>query len=338
MKKLFLVLLVLTITVGFVFANGQQDGAKEDDGKVVIGFSAPYMDTPYDSAIWRVWDGVIAEAPYSEWEFIITDAQGDLNNQLQQLENLSRKDLDGLIYKPISAAGVVPTIEKIWEQNGKELPIVTFSMGTDPAQFEATKAYAGPNFYFQGQAAAEYYVELLDEKGIDQIKYCMLSGLAGSDPANLRKDGFLDKLEEMGQADRFILLDEQPGDWYTDRGQNLTENWITTFGDDLQMIYAHNDGMAYGAVNALMNAGYEPGEVLVNGIDAGVKGAEYVKEGWMSFLVVQSPLHEVETVLKVMDEILQGKNIEYFNYIESPIINSENVDEWIPVLKEIWSY
>jgi ribose transport system substrate-binding protein len=320
---------------GLVLAGGASEA---DDDKVVIGFSAPYMDTPYDSAIWRVWDDVVSQPPFSEWEFVITDAQGDLNNQLQQLENLARRDLDGLIYKPISAAGVVPTIESVWERTGRELPIVTFSMGTDPAQFDATKAYVGPNFYFQGQAAAEYYVELIDELGYDEINYVMLSGLAGSDPANLRRDGFLDRLEEMGEAHRFNQLDDQPGDWYTDRGQELTENWITTFGDELQMIYAHNDGMAYGAVNALQNAGYEPGQVLVNGIDAGITGADYVKEGWMQFMVVQSPLGEVELVLEVMHKILQGEDIEYFNFIESPIINADNVDEWVPVLEQIWSY
>lgn len=334
MKRMILGIMVLSLLAGGLFAEGQQ----EDDGKTVIGFSAPYMDTPYDSAIWRVWDSVVSEEPYSDWEFIITDAQGDLNTQLQQLENLARQDIDGLIFKPISAAGVIPTIEKIYAQSGESLPILTFSMGTDPAQFDASMGYAGPNFYFQGQAAAEYYVELLDEKGFDTINYCMLSGLAGSDPANLRKEGFLDKLEEMGQADRFNMLDEQPGDWYTDVGQTVTENWITTFGDDLEMIYAHNDGMAYGAVNALKNAGMEPGEVLVNGIDAGVTGAELVKEGWISFLVVQSPLHEVQTVLAVMDDILAGEDVDYFNYIESPIINSENVDEWMPILNQVWSY
>jgi len=337
MKKLLLIGLVLLVVAGFAFAGGQGTGDGSGEEKFRVGVAAPYMDPPYDAAFWRMWDKLVKEKPYSDWEIIITDAQGDLNNQINQIEDLARKEIDVLLVKPLSAAGVVPTLNKVWEASGKTLPIITVNLGTDPAQIPAVIAHTGPNYYLQGLAAGEGYVKYLDAHNLDKVNYCILLGRAGSDATNLRKQGFLDKVEEMGASDRFVLLDEQPADWYTDLGQQVAENWITSFGDKMDMIYAENDDMGIGAVNALKGAGYEKGEVLVNGVDAGFAGTSLVKEGWMTFVVLQSPMLDAEGALHLADKLRNGEKIEeFFNYIPSPIITAENADEWLPKIKETW--
>ena len=329
MKRVMVVIAVMVVVAaGFAFAAGPT---------FRVGFSAPYMDPPYDAAFWRAWDKLVKQAPYSDWQFFVTDAQSDLNNQLNQIEDLARKNLDVLLVKPLSSAGVIPVLTKVWEASGRKLPIITVNIGTDPAQIPALVAFTGPDYYRQGLAVGEGYVKYLASHNIQKVNYCILLGKAGSDAANLRKQGFLDKVKELGASDKFNLLDQQPADWYTDLGQQVAENWITTFGDKLNMVYAENDDMGIGVVNALKNSGYSKGKVLVNGVDAGFAGTSLVKEGWMTFVVLQSPVLDATGALQMADKFRKGeKPKEFFNYIPSPVITAENADEWLPKIKETW--
>lgn len=84
MKRVMVVIAVMVVVAaGFAFAAGPT---------FRVGFSAPYMDPPYDAAFWRAWDKLVKQAPYSDWQFFVTDAQSDLNNQLNQIEDLARKE------------------------------------------------------------------------------------------------------------------------------------------------------------------------------------------------------------------------------------------------------
>jgi len=179
-------------------------------------------------------------------------------------------------------------------------------------------------------------VNYLDEMGIDQIKYCHVTGTAGYSAAIDRQKGFEDQIREMGASDRFILLDLQPGDWSPDKAQRITENWLTTFGDELQMIYAHNDGMGIGVCKALQNAGLSPGAIITNGCDGQTEAVELIQEGWMLFTVFQSPATDAATSMMVMEKILNDEQVDYFTYMDTPIIDGSNADDYIPIVTELW--
>ncbi len=298
-----------------------------------IGFSAPYMDAPYDSAFWRNWH---KKEAYIEWEFYIADAQSDASNQFNQIQDLAARGLDGLFIKPFDSRGVVPVINEVWERSDKTLPIITHAAGTEPSQLESLVAHTGPDYYLQGRAVGETWVQYIEENNIEKMNYVMILGVAGQDIVTMRKEGMLDVLEEKGVSDRFNLLGEQYGDWMNDLGQTVMENFLTTFGDEIDMVYAQNDDMGIGAINAIRNAGYEKGDILVNSIDAGYEGVKLIEEGWMTFIIMQSPAFEVDIAWEVMGDVLQGKEVEFYNYIESPYISEENVDEWLPKIAEIW--
>jgi ribose transport system substrate-binding protein len=102
------------------------------------------------------------------------------------------------------------------------------------------------------------------------------------------------------------------------------------------MIYAHNDGMGIGVVNALQNAGLESGQVITNGCDGQTQAVEYIQQGWMLFTVFQSPATDAITSIETMEKILVGEEIEYFNYMETPIIDASNADEYIEICRKLW--
>ncbi len=323
---------ILIAAAGAAFAGGQKEGAQAQ--KVTVGFSLPFIeDSPY---CFPFAEALKKEAAARGWTLIMTDASGDLNKQVNQIEDLVRKGVKGLMIMPLDAAGIVPVINKVYEQTKGKLPIITSNVMTDPAELKSLVGFAGPNCYLEGRVMGEYYVNYFKSKGIDQIKYCEVTGTAGYSATIDRDKGFKDAIKDLGWADKFIELDLQPGDWSPDKAQKITENWLTTYGDEIQMIYAHNDGMGIGVVKALQDAGLEPGRILTNGCDGQIEAVELIQQGWMLFTVFQSPATDAATSMQVMEKILKGEKVEYFTYMETPPIDASNAAKYLPIVTEIW--
>ncbi len=305
----------------------------EEAAVITIGYSMPFIeDSPYCFPFSKALETAVANRG---WEIILTDAKGDINTQVNQVEDLAAQGVDGLLVMPTDAAGIVSVLEKVHDEY-PDLPILISNTLTDPAEIDAVMGFAGPNSYLEGKQMGEEYIKYVDEMGFDVINYCHMTGMAGYGAAIDRENGFNDAIAEAGYEDKFNLLDLQPGDWSPDKGQVLTENWLTQFGDELQMIYAHNDCMGIGIANALQNAGLEPGKIVTNGCDGQTLAVQLVKDGWMLFTIFQSPMSDGELSMEVMEKILAGETVDYFTYLVTPTVDASNADEYLPKAIEIW--
>jgi ribose transport system substrate-binding protein len=310
----------------------EEVGAEEAD--ITVGFSLPFIeDSPYT---FPFAEALREEAAARGWKLIMTDAGGDINTQSNQIEDLVAQGIDGLMIMPVDAAGIVAVIQRVHEETGGELPVICSNVMTDPPELDELDAFAGPDSYLEGKQIGEYYVNYLRDNGIESINYCETQGTAGYSAAIDRHNGFLDALEEQGATDMFNELDSQPCDWSPDKAQAQTENWITTYGEEMEMVYSHNDGMAIGIINALQDAGYEPGEVITNGCDGQTEAVKFIIEGWQLFTVFQSPAEDAATGMRTMEKILAGEDVPYWNYMETPIIDSSNAEEYLPIVEELW--
>jgi ribose transport system substrate-binding protein len=322
-KALVIAALALLLVAGFAGAQ-----------KTTVGFSLPFIeDSPY---CFPYAEALKKEAAARGWTLIMTDAKGDLNQQVNQIEDLVSKGVQGLMIMPLDAAGVVPVIDKMYAQTKGKLPIITSNVMTDPPKLKSLIGFAGPNSYLEGKAMGEYYVNYFKKKGLTKVNFCEVTGTAGYSAAIDRRKGFDDRVRELGWQDNFILFDLQPGDWSPDKAQKITENWLTTYGNKIQFIYSHNDGMGIGVVKAMQDAGLNPGDILTNGCDGQIEAVEMVQQGWMLFTVFQSPATDAQTAMKTMEKILKGQKVEYFTYMETPVIDKSNADKYLPIVTEIW--
>ncbi len=305
----------------------------EEAAGITLGYSLPFIeDSPYT---FPFAEALRKAAASRGWEIIMTDAKGDINTQVNQVEDLAAQGIDGLLVMPTDAAGIVAVLEKIHDEY-PDLPILISNTMTDPAEVDGVTGFAGPNSYLEGRQMGEEYAAYVEEMGMDVINYTHLTGTAGYGAAIDREDGFNDAIADLGVTDKFNLLDLQPGDWSPDKGQVMTENWLTQFGDELQMVYAHNDGMGIGVVNALKNAGLEPGKVVTNGCDGQTQAVQMVKDGWMLFTIFQSPVSDGELSMEIMGKVLAGESVDYFTYLVTPTVDASNADEYLPTAIEIW--
>ena len=147
--------------------------------------------------------------------------------------------------------------------------------------------FIGSDFVEEGRRAGRWLIERMKGSTGD-VNIAELQGTVGSDPANDRKKGF----EEVIKTDpRFKIIRSQTGDFTRAKGKEVMEAFLKSEGKKINVLYAHNDDMAIGAIQAIEEAGLAPGkDILVIGVDA-VKGAfEAMIAGKMNVTVECSPL------------------------------------------------
>lgn len=298
-KNLVLVLLIAAIlTVApALFAGGQAD--KADDGKTTVGFAQIKEDSP-----WRTTEtnSVQQEAERLgiELKLSVTDQAG----QIAALRDFIAQGVDGILLAPQTASG---WDEVLMEAKDAGIPVVLLDRGLDSPE-ELWVTQISSDFAFEGREAGKWIAERLDGKG----KVVELFGDPAADPAIKRSEGFM---EIMADYPGIEVVESKTGEWSQDKGRQVVEAWLAA-GVEFDLIYAHNDGMALGAIEALKAAGKDPGkDVQIISIDAIKAAFEAIERGDMNATVECSPLlgpMGFEALLAAID----GKEVD--QYIITP--------------------
>jgi ABC-type sugar transport system substrate-binding protein len=270
MKRLILLALALVLTGSLAFAGGQT----EDDGKLTVGFAQIKEDSP-----WRTTEtnSVQQEAEKLgiELKLSVTEQAG----QIAAIRDFIAQRVDGILLAPQTRSG---WDEVLGEAKDAGIPVVLLDRGVDaPEDLWVTQISS--DFVFEGQEAGKWVAKALDGKG----KVVELFGDPAADPAILRNEGFM---EIIGQYPGIEVVESKTGEWSQDKGRQVVEAWLAA-GVDFDVVYAHNDGMALGAIDALKAAGIDPGDdVLIISIDAIKAAFEAIDRGDMNCTVECSPL------------------------------------------------
>ena len=335
MKKTIIMLIVLCFAFSFIVAGisckakeAAVEEATAEAGDIIAGVALPSIADVYFSS----WPKHIERnAEERGWEPLITDADYDVSKQIQLVEDMVLKDIDILAVFPVSAEGMVSTVNKVWEGSGKKLPIISVNIELDPAEIDALVAHVGFDYVAEAVDAANRMVEYMDDSSIDSLKYVELTGLPGYSATEDFSQGWRGALAELKVEDRFTLLDSQPGDWVTDKAQVVMEDYLTRFGEEIEAVFSHNASMASGAVNALKAAGYGPGDIPI--VSTGSIGEEdmlLVKEGWIMLATAQFPITECDKMFEVMEDIVAGNlPSSFFVAVQHTNITPDNVDDYI---------
>ncbi len=252
-------------------------------------------------------------------ELYFSDAQQQQENQIKAIRTFIAQGVDVI--------GIPPVVETGWEtvfQEAKDagIPIILVDRRADvPEDLYVT--YLGSDFVEEGRKAGREMVELLDGEG----KVVELVGTVGSAPANDRAKGFREILEEYPDIE---IIDSQSGDFTRDLGKEVMEAFLKNYGDEIDALYAHNDDMAIGAIQAIKEYGLDPGEdIKIVSIDA-VRGAfEAMIDGDLNVTVECNPLlgpQFYELALKVVN----GEEVPKWVPSEESVYYPDNAEELLP--------
>jgi simple sugar transport system substrate-binding protein len=279
MKKKFALLLTLVSIMVFVFSCT----AFAADKKIVVGFAQIGAESDWRVANTKSIQDACAEAGF---DLRFVDGQQKQENQIKALRDFITQGVDYIAFSPVVESGWDEVIEEI---NDSGIPLILVDRTTDIKNDDYFVAWMGSNPFEEGQKAGNWLVEYLAKNGRDkdQINIVELQGTVGSGPAIERLKGFADIIKD---HPNLKVTQSQTGDFTRDLGRTVMESFLKK-GEKIDVLYAHNDDMALGAIQAIKEAGLKPGkDIIIIGVDA-VKGAfEAMVAGEMNLTVECSPL------------------------------------------------
>jgi ribose transport system substrate-binding protein len=269
---------------------------------------------------WRVQfnKDIEAEAKnYPEVQLIITDGQDQTQKQVADCENLIVQQVDALLISPKESAGLTGVVEKAIDA---KIPVIVLDRNVDTKRI--TEFIGGDNVLI-GKTAGEYAVKLLGGAGKAQGNVVEIWGGMGTQPAHDRHDGFhafTDK--EPGIK---YLLNNQSGDWKQDKAYDIMTTALRN-NEKIDLVYGHNDPMAYGAYLAAKDANRDKDIKFILGIDGlPDEGVVWVNKGYLTatFLYATPGAEGLRQAVK----LLKGEKIPPLITLPTMVIDKTNATD-----------
>lgn len=288
------------------------------DKKWTIGFSQVTTIEPWRAQFNK---DILAEAAkHPDVELIVTDGEDKTEKQVADVENLIRQEVDALLISPKESAGLTGVVQQAIDA---KIPVFVLDRNVETDQY--TQFIGGDNVLI-GKAAGEYAVEVLGGAGKAAGNVVEIWGGMGTQASHDRSNGFHEFTDK--EPGIKYLLDKQSGDWKQDQAYNIMANALRN-NEKIDMVYGHNDPMAYGAYLAAKDAGREK-EIKFIGIDAlPGEGVTWVKNGELTatFLYATPGAEGLRQAIK----LLNGEKVEKTITLPTEKITTENA---AAVLKE----
>ncbi|SPJ22652.1 galactofuranose ABC transporter, galactofuranose-binding protein YtfQ [Palleronia abyssalis] len=189
-----------------------------------------------------------------------SDAQQRQENQIAAIRSFVAQGVDAILLAPVVATGWDSVLEEAQEA---EIPVVLLDRQVDSSE-DLYLTAVGSDLVHEGEVAGQW---LADTVGDQECRIVELQGTTGSSPAIDRATGFRNAIEGM---DNLEIVRSQTGDFTRTGGKEVMESFLQAeSGNEICALYAHNDDMALGAIQAITEAGMDPGEdILIVSIDA----------------------------------------------------------------------
>jgi ABC-type sugar transport system substrate-binding protein len=212
------------------------------------------------------------------------DAQQKQENQVKAIRSFIAQKVDVIAFSPVVESGWETVLR---EAKAAKIPVILTDRAVNVTDKSLYVTFIGSDFVEEGRNAARWLVQHAAKNPGKTYNIVELQGTVGSAPAIDRKAGFAEIIK--GKQGMNIIR-SQTGDFTRAKGKEVMEAFLKAQGKDINVLYAHNDDMAIGAIQAIEEAGMKPGkDILVISID-GVKGAfEAMMAGKMNVTIECNP-------------------------------------------------
>ncbi|HAJ70279.1 MAG: D-ribose ABC transporter substrate-binding protein [Alkalibacterium gilvum] len=288
-------------TTGLEGSNTEDNGEEEieniDPNDMVVGLSVSTLNNPFFVSLE---EGVVNTAESEGTEVSTVDAQDDTAKQLNDVSDLIQQDVDVLLINPVDSAAIEPAIESA---NSAGIPVITIDRSTEGG--EVVTLVASDNVE-GGEMAAQYIIDLVGE-GATTVQ---LEGVPGASATRERGEGFMNIAE-----DGLDVVDSQTANFNRSEGLTVMENMLQS-NENVEAIFAQNDEMALGALEAIEAAGLAE-DIVVVGFDGNDDAIEAIEAGRMDATIAQQPLEMGRIAMETAFEYFDGEEID--EYIAAPL-------------------
>ncbi|QEW01689.1 ABC transporter substrate-binding protein [Microbacterium lushaniae] len=305
---------VLMAATGCAGGAGTAGGGGGGDDVITVGFA----QTGSESG-WRAANTESMKEAFSEengFDLVFNAADNKQEAQIAAVRNFINQGVDAIVIAPITVDG---WDDVLTEAKDAGIPVILEDR-TVSASDDLYASWVGLDFEQEGKTAGEWVKENFDGKGANLV---VLEGTTGSSAALDRATGFDAAIE----GTDITVMDSQTGDFTRDGGKKVMEGYLQKYGSDIDVLFAHNDDMGLGALDAIKAAGLVPGQdIQIVTIDAVKDGMTALANGEFNFIVECNPLLG-EQAAELVKKVLAGEEVEKATIVEDQSFTQEQAKE-----------
>lgn len=322
---------LLALGLGAILAS--TTFAQAADDKIVIGFSQIGAESEWRTANTN---DVKAAAERAGVELKFSDAQQKQENQIRAIRTF--------ISQKVDVIGFVPIVETGWDNVLREakrakIPVVVMDRDLKVSDDSLYTAKIGTDSAEEGRRAFKWIDEYVTKNNVkprnggDTINIVVLEGTVGASAAVGRTKGFNEAFNASSNKGKYKILASQTGDFTRQKGQEVMESFLKTYRNDIDVLFAQNDDMALGAIQAIEAAGLKPAkDIIIVGADA-VKGMfQAMIEGKANATVECNPL-QGDLFFETCKKILNGESVPKSVYVDEGVYDASTAAEVFPTRK-----
>src|SRR5947207_12163661 len=289
--------------------------------KIVVGFSQIGAESGWRTANTH---SIKSEAAKRGIELKVADAQQKQENQIKALRSFIAQGVDVIAFSPVVETGWQPVLTEI---KRAKIPVILSDRAVKVTDDSLYVTFIGSDFIEEGRRAANWLAKASGGKAV----IAELVGTPGSAPAIDRKKGFE---EVLAKNPGMKIVKSQSGDFTRAKGKEVMESFLKSpDAKQINALFAHNDDMALGAIQAMEEAGVKPGkDILIVSID-GVRGAfEAMAAGKLNCTVECNPLIGPQ-LFDAAEAVLAGKPLPKRTSVEEGVFEQSQAAAELPKRK-----
>ena len=299
LRKSTTVLVAAVIAVAGLAGCSKKQPGGGDDGKITLGFSQVGAESGWRTANTK---SIQEAAGTAGIDLKFSDAQQKQENQIQAIRSFIAQKVDVIAFSPVVESGWDAVLNEAKEA---KIPVILTDRAIDSPDTSLYQSFLGSDFVKEGTLAGDWLVKKYEGK-TDPVNIVELQGTTGSAPANDRKKGFGDVIAKDA---KFKVVASQTGDFTRAKGKEVMEAFLKAH-KDIDVLFAHNDDMGLGAIEAIEAAGLKPGvDITIITIDAVKDGMQALADGKINFIAECSPLLGPQ-LMELVKKVKAGQSVE----------------------------
>lgn len=298
--------------------GGSDAGGGSDDG-ITMGFAQVGAESGWRTANTKSVNEAAAAAGI---DLKFNDAQQKQENQIKAIRSFIQQKVDVIAFSPVVESGWDTVLKEAQDAN---IPVILTDRAIDSTDTSLYESFLGSDFIEEGKKAGQWLVE--DSAAVDgPVNIVELQGTTGAAPALDRKEGF----EAAIAADSDLkIVQSQTGDFTRSGGKQVMEAFLKNT-PDIDVVYAHNDDMGLGAIEAIEAAGKVPGkDIKIITVDAVKDGMTALSEGKINYIVECNPLLG-DQLMDLAEKVVAGEDVPERVVTEETAFTQEEATKALP--------
>lgn len=299
MKKKTL-LACLFIALCLFSGCNNENAAEESTSDMLLGFSQLGSESS-----WRIGNTASIEsaAKRHNISLMLENANQKQENQINSIRSFIAYQVDVIAFCPIVEDGWDNVLT---EAKNAGIPVILVDRLINTSDDSLYVAYVGADFYQEGVNAAEFLVRKARDLGKEHLRIVEIEGTVDATPTLQRSEGFHDIIDH---DETFEMLETISGDFLRSKGEECMKYLLEKYGDTIDVMYSHNDGMTLGAIDAMEAAGVIPGkDIIIITVDGEQATIDLLIEDKINCVVECTPMLG-DIVMELTKSLMAGQSV-----------------------------